>query len=262
MAAAEPGDPPLRVLSFNVFKYSHQYQRMIDFVRAEAPDVVILIEVTPQWEPALDALAPDYAYHWANVGDDIKGLAVLTRRVPTESRVIDLGQNGVPSLLFTLPEAGSEITLVATHLSWPLGGRRAAIRNTQLAALARLAREQRGAFAIVGDLNITPYSPRFQQLLSDGGLHNCAQGMGPHATWPALLLPFYIQIDHCLANAAVAASHFHVGGFLGSDHFPISVELGVQLPARGPLADMPPVNTRRIASSTPMSSGVSRARGR
>ena len=264
-AAAAPveRDSALKVLSFNVFKYSSQYQRMIDFVRGEAPDVLILIEVTPQWESALARLAPDYPYRWVNVGDEVSGLAVLTRRVPRESQVIDLGGNGVPSLLFTLPDPAGDITFVATHLSWPLGTRRAAIRNAQLAALARLARERRGAFAIVGDLNVTPYSPRFQQLLREGGLRSCAQGLGPQATWPALLLPLYIQIDHCLMTAAVTASHFRVGGFLGSDHYPISVELGVQVPARAPpLADMPPVSTSRIASSTPMSSGVSRARGR
>jgi endonuclease/exonuclease/phosphatase (EEP) superfamily protein YafD len=263
VAATVERGPALKVLSFNVFKYSSQYQRMVDMVRSEAPDVLILIEVTPQWEPALAMLAPDYAYRWVNVGDDIRGLAVLTRRVPHESHVIDLGGNGVPSLLFTLPSPGGDITFVATHLSWPLGSRRAAIRNAQLATLARLAHEQRGAFAIVGDLNVTPYSPRFQQLLRDGELRNCAQGMGPQATWPALLVPLYIQIDHCLATAAVTASHFRVGGFLGSDHYPITVELRVQVPGRAPpLADMPPVSTRRIASSTPMSSGVSRARGR
>jgi len=267
VAAPAASGAAIKVVSFNVFKHSSQYQRMVQFVRSEAPDVVVLIEVTQAWKPALDELARDYPFRWVNVGDDVSGLAVLSRRVPLESQVLDLGGNGVSSLQFTLPDAGGPITFIATHLSWPLGPGHAAVQNAQLATLTRLARGHRGAFAIVGDLNVTPYSPRFQHLLRDGGLRSCADGMGLQGTWPSLVWPLHIQIDHCLTNADVEASGFSVGGYLGSDHYPISVELKVHALASGraalsPPADIPPVSTRRIASSTPMSSGVSRSRGR
>src|SRR5262245_60789467 len=196
-AVAAPATPgaPLRVVSFNVFKYSSQYRRMIDFVLRASPDVVVLIEVTPAWAPSLAELAPEFPYRWVNIGDDVSGLAVMSRRVPLETHVIDLGGNGVSSLQFTLPDPNGPITLVATHLSWPLGPQHAAVRDAQLASLARLAHQHRGAFAIVGDLNVTPYSPRFQQLSRDGGLRSCAEGMGLQGTWPSLFPPLRIQID-------------------------------------------------------------------
>ena len=221
---------PIRVLSFNVFKYSHEYQRLVQFIGEQSPDVLILMEVTPAWAQALDGLAGQYAFRWVNPGDDASGIAVLSRRAPLQSQVIELGDSGVSSLLFTLPDPAGDVTLVATHLSWPFGARLASIRNAELAALARLAREQQGPFAIVGDLNVTPYSPRFQQLLNDGGLRSCARGEGPQATWPAFVVPLFIQIDHCLVNAQIEASDFKVGRFLGSDHYPISVDLQVQVP--------------------------------
>jgi len=232
IAAPPMTSAPLRVLSFNVFKYSHQYERMRQFVSEESPDVLILLEVTPEWAQSLDAISGQYAYRWVHPGDDASGIAVLSRRAPIESHVIDLGGNGVSSLLFTLPDPAGEITLLATHLSWPFGARLAHIRNAELATLGRLARQHHRAFAIVGDLNVTPYSPRFQQLLKDGSLRNCAEGAGPRATWPAFIVPLFIQIDHCLASADVQASRFEVGRFLGSDHYPIMVDLRVQ--ARSP----------------------------
>ena len=60
---------------------------------------------------------------------------------------------------------------------------------------------------------------------------SCAWGEGPQATWPALVVPLFIQIDHCLANAQIEASDFKVGRFLGSDHYPISVDLQVRVPS-------------------------------
>jgi endonuclease/exonuclease/phosphatase (EEP) superfamily protein YafD len=232
LAAPLVNSAPLRVLSFNVFRFSHQYERMRQFVSEESPDVLILLEVTPEWARSLDALSGQYEYRWVHPGDDASGIAVLSRRTPIESHVIDLGGNGISSLLLTLPDPAGDITLLATHLSWPFGAQLAAVRNAELAALARLARQRHGAFAIIGDLNVTPYSPRFQQLLSDASLRNCAEGGGPRATWPAFVVPLFIQIDHCLASADVQASRFEVGPFLGSDHYPITIDLRAQ--ARSP----------------------------
>ncbi len=67
-ASAAPAalSPPIRVLSFNVFKYSHEHQRLVQFVGEESPDVVILMEVTPAWAQALGALAAQYPYRWVN----------------------------------------------------------------------------------------------------------------------------------------------------------------------------------------------------
>ena len=45
--------------------------------------------------------------------------------------MIELGDSGVSSLLFTLPDPAGDVTLVATHLSWPFGAHLAGIRNAQ-----------------------------------------------------------------------------------------------------------------------------------
>lgn len=258
--------PAIQVLSFNLFGYNRQYDRMVQYVRGQSPDVLVLIEVTAAWLPAIEALATDYEFKWINPGDHVTGLAVLSRHTPIRNQVIDLAGNGVSSLQFTLQDGDAELTVLATHLSWPFGARRAGIRNAQLTALARLAREDRGPFVVIGDLNITPFSPYFRRALRDGNLQSCA-GDGVHPTWPALFAPLFIQIDHCLASPDVDASEFRVGDFLGSDHYPIVVKVA---PRQAPAADrgtplpseIPPVSTNRIASSTPMSSGTSRSRGK
>ena len=56
------------MLSFNVFTYSHEYQRLVQFIGEQSPDVLILMEVTPAWAQALDGLAAQYAFRLGQSG--------------------------------------------------------------------------------------------------------------------------------------------------------------------------------------------------
>jgi endonuclease/exonuclease/phosphatase (EEP) superfamily protein YafD len=215
----------LELMSFNLFGFNRQYARMLDYVRHEQPDVLVLIEVTPQWMPSVRQLAGDYPYHWINAGDDATGIAVLSRTAPSRASALELAHNGVPSYLLTFESEGKSISVLGTHLSWPLVGSKARVRNSQLAALARLARDHDGPLVIAGDLNITPFSPVFQRTLREGGLRRCVPDAGLTPTWPARFPPLFIQIDHCLATGDVHAANFRVGPYLGSDHYPIVVDI-------------------------------------
>lgn len=224
-AAAPASGDALRMLSFNVFGFNHQYDRMLEYVGRERPDVLVLLEVTPEWMPSIRRLASDYPYQWINAGTDVTGIAVMSRQAPRGSETVDLARHGVPSYLLTFEHPNGNLSVLGTHLSWPIGARASRIRNSQLAALAQFASAHPGRLVILGDLNVTPFSPHFQRLLHDGGLERCVPGAGLTPTWPARFPPLFIQIDHCLASARVQARNFRVGDYLGSDHYPISVEV-------------------------------------
>jgi endonuclease/exonuclease/phosphatase (EEP) superfamily protein YafD len=215
---------PLRVMSFNVFNFNREYERTLRYVQTESPDVLVLLEVSPAWLPALSTLARQYPYQWIDAGDAANGIAVLSRVRPSEVEQIELAARRTPAYLLTFAREDTTLAVLGTHLSWPLGRRVSETRNAQLAAIARLARAHPGPLVVVGDLNITPFSGHFTRMLRDGGLRRCAPtGLLP--TWPARFVPFYIPIDHCLASTHVRAWNFRVGEYLGSDHYPISVEV-------------------------------------
>jgi endonuclease/exonuclease/phosphatase (EEP) superfamily protein YafD len=217
--------PSLRLISFNVFGFNRQHERVLGYIRREHPDLLVLQEVTPAWMPAIRELAADYPHHWINVGDDVTGIAVLSRRAPRLASTLDLAGNGVWSYLLTFDLGGESLSVLGAHLNWPIGARNSRMRNSQLAALARLARAHEGALVIAGDLNITPFSPVYQRTLRDGGLRHCVPGAGLTPSWPARFPPLFIQIDHCLSTSNVHAMNFRVGPYLGSDHYPIEVEV-------------------------------------
>lgn len=223
--AAPAAGAPLRVVAINVFAYNEDYGRVFDYVQAVRPDVLVLLEVTPEWAKALEQRGSEFSFSWVRPTGQRAGMAVLSRAPPRATREVDLGETGEPSLLLTLDTAGGAISVLGTHLYWPLGPHSSTVRNRQLVAIARLAREGGPPLAVIGDFNVTPFSPHFARLLRDGELHNCANGAALAPTWPARVPFLFIRIDHCLVSEGLAASDSRVGPYVGSDHYPIAVDL-------------------------------------
>jgi endonuclease/exonuclease/phosphatase (EEP) superfamily protein YafD len=85
---------------------------------------------------------------------------------------------------------------------------------------------------VLGDFNLTPWSPRFRDALARSGLTPA----GDYRLWPrtfpampaARLLFFLsggIPIDHVLVSGDLGVSRVVRGPFIGSDHYPVYAEL-------------------------------------
>ena len=240
-AAPPRAGAALHVVSLNVFGFNRQYARVREYLRSERPDVAVLLEITPDWERELQPLRSEFAYIWVVPTGERAGMAVLSRAAPLATREVDLGNTGEPSLLLTLDRPGGAISVLGTHLYWPLGPYASLVRNRQMVSIAGLARAHDKPLIVAGDFNATPFSPQFARLLSDGRLSNCAGGAGIAPTWPAWVPFLLISIDHCLISSGLSAGNFRVGGYVGSDHYPIAADVwaarAAPRPAAGPSPD-------------------------
>jgi endonuclease/exonuclease/phosphatase family metal-dependent hydrolase len=83
---------------------------------------------------------------------------------------------------------------------------------------------------VLGDLNATPWSPYFRNLERAASLRDTGRRSGWRPTWPSALPPLWIPLDHCLVSKEIPYASRTVGNYVGSDHFPIIVD--VVLPPR------------------------------
>ncbi len=220
----------LRLVSVNLHASNTHTELALEFLKRMDADVVLLMEVNERWMKALTPLRDRYPEVIAELREDDFGIALLSRVAATNSQVIYPGEAEVPSISTTLLVGGQAVRLLGTHPLPPGSAEYANGRNQQLREIAALARKANEPMIVLGDLNVTPWSPFFTELLRAGGLQNTSQGRGLFASWPADLPLGRIPIDHCLITPNLKVRDKQTGPQIGSDHLPLIVELEVPKP--------------------------------
>jgi len=223
--AAPPAARPLAIVALNVWARNRRTERTLAYLREQAADVVVLLEVSAAWGATLEELADLYPHRLVEPRSDNFGIALLSRTPLLEGRVVEFGGTGLPNVVARVRHEGTEVTIVGSHPLPPGGGRRARARDAQLAAIGGFVAAAPGPCIVAGDLNATPWSHAFRRLLADGGLRDTAAGRGVQATWMARLWAPRIPIDHVLVTRGTAVVRRAVGRDVGSDHFPIEAEV-------------------------------------
>ncbi len=235
MARAEAGTAAsarapleLKVAASNVFFGNEDAARVIAWVRSERPDIISFEEVTPAFLEALEVLAADYPHRLNSNSNGRFATALFSRYPFEESRLLGVAENRDREIATGVRIGERRIRVVAVHATWPYGGTMSRIRNQELATLSEYVRAQAEPVILLGDFNITPFSPHFRALLIEqAGLRSAAAGYGWNPTWPSFLPLAGIQIDHILVSEQIGVRNFRRGPRVGSDHWPIVAELTV-----------------------------------
>jgi endonuclease/exonuclease/phosphatase (EEP) superfamily protein YafD len=74
-------------------------------------------------------------------------------------------------------------------------------------------------------MNLTPFSPYFDQLLKSANVVDARRPAGFHFTWPTHPVPVWIPIDHVLAHPALRVRSVRRGRDAGSDHYPLELSI-------------------------------------
>ena len=220
----EPYSGGYQVLAANLLSSNTNHQALLDLIDKEEPEFLVLLEVDSQWESALSVLKERYPFQLIEAREDNFGIAVLSVMETDRAEIIYMEPYGLPAIQATW---GSDdpfgITLFAVHPIPPIDGDHTAARNLQLARVLERLEGVKAQKMVVGDLNATPWSAPFLAML-DSGLVDTARGRGYQATWPAVLGPLGIPIDHILCSPETEILRRRVGPAIGSDHLPILLE--------------------------------------
>lgn len=218
---------PVRALLMNLNASNGHTQEVLDAVKAADPDLLLLEEVTPKWLRELEPLNDDFPYRIAEPRDDCFGILLLSKHPLKNGQVVEIGSAEVPSILAEIYLPQGEISFIGTHPLPPVGAEYARDRDNQLKELSKYARSQNHPVLLVGDLNTSPWSPHFRDLLAESGLKNSMDGFGFQPTWPAGNPLLRIPLDHALHAPEIAIHTRAVGKSIGSDHLPLILDFSI-----------------------------------
>lgn len=220
----------IRIMTFNLLSDNEQYSEVIDYVETVDPDVIFLHEASRPWEVAMESAGLDYQIVRPRADNLIFGTLVLARgdQLTAVSHGFAEAAPRAVSLDFVPWGWDVPLSIMATHPLAPTNEERADLRDAQLRFAGDWATRQTGAFVVVGDFNATPWSAPFRDLVASADLVNSQRGFGLQPTFPttsSLLLR--VPIDHLLHSSALEVTSRELGPSLGSDHFPLVVDLQV-----------------------------------
>lgn len=225
--------PRLKLVAINVHTANERSDLVLEYLRRENVDVVLLLEVNERWMNALSSLRTHYPQVIAEPREDNFGVALFSRLPLTNSAVVEFGMSEVPSIAVTVTVEGQNVFLLGTHPLPPGSAESARRRNEQFREIAARIRRCAMPAIVLGDLNATPSSPYFSQLLRESGLKNTSQGRGCFGSWPAWLPCGRIALDHCLVSTSIRIRNKQLGPQVGSDHLPVMIDLQIPRPVRG-----------------------------
>jgi endonuclease/exonuclease/phosphatase (EEP) superfamily protein YafD len=231
--AAKDGN--FRLLIFNLHRQNTQYEAVLDFVQQVQPDLALFMEVNDAWVASFDTLAADLPYTMGHIEPVDFGM-MLYSRFPLENTQIQRWKpDTYPSFTGQMTIQGKSLAFTGTHPLPPYRPDFFQSRNQQLEQVGQYLQTVSGPQILLGDLNVTPWSPYYQRLVRRTGLKNARQGFGLLPSWPTayptfslpgwVLLLLSIPIDHCLLSPELSVVNVQVGPGLGSDHRPLMVDL-------------------------------------
>ena len=216
-----------RALLLNINTNNEKYDLVKKVIKDNDPDILVLEEVNAAWIRNLGDLRIDYPYSIAKSREDNFGIALFSKSPLKTADITAIGKAGVPSIVTQLQVGKSMLTVLATHPLPPVGAEYAYLRNEQLSSLSEYIRNIETPVIVLGDLNTTPWSLHFRDLLKQSGLRDSCRGYGIQATWPSFLFLLRIPIDHCLYSSEITILNRHIGPNVGSDHFPLIVDFTI-----------------------------------
>lgn len=223
----------LRVLHATLDNDNPDVSKAIDYVNNQAPDIVSLLEVTPQSLPQLQAGLTNYQLVIAEPRTTSHGSAWFVSRQPSypievkAAELIHLPPTSErPILQISITYAGKPIDLLCFHAIRPRSTSTVDFQRVEFEALAQWSRQRQAI--VIGDFNSTPWYGSFRQMLHESGLVNSQNGFGLQPTWHANLPPILrIPIDHCLHSRSIVTVKRSIGSHIGSDHLPLLVTLRI-----------------------------------
>jgi endonuclease/exonuclease/phosphatase (EEP) superfamily protein YafD len=223
---ALPAGTPVRLLVANVLTSNQHHADVRALIETEQPDVVALIEVDRDW---LDGVAPalaSYPHRIEHPRGDNFGLALYARQ-PVTGQTFEHGSR-IPSIIAELSiDETRTIGIAVTHPLPPIDQRALEAQQRHFDELASRVRAFGSPAVIAGDLNATPWSRAYAHLRGATGMCDSRAGFGYQGSYPTSSWLLRIPIDHVFVSCSIGVRDRRIGPHVGSDHFPVIVDLVV-----------------------------------
>lgn len=191
----------------NVNLDNNNYQAVLDTISQHSQsDVLILLEANPDWRKQVQNFNPTYQFICGN--EDYTPFAIqIFSKTAIKCEMLSLAD--FPMAKLTLADGR---IIFAVHPPPPLGNELATARLAYLTQLHELVQQEKSSMMVIGDMNLSAFSPIYRNFIQDTRLQRHTPNGLP--TW----IPLGISIDQILTNSPHPYTAVKPLTWNGSDH--------------------------------------------
>lgn len=217
-----------RVMFSNVLYHDHNREEILTLIADSDPDFIVLAETSQEMVNLVQQTFPHYVTARFQDGRGVFGIGMLAKHESLEPiKVHFFSGEFYASLEGTFEINGKPFTLIGTHPYPPISAFHAKSRNKDLLNLATYTSNINHPKMVIGDLNITSWSPYYAKVEKIAGVEDSRRGFGLQPSWPKPL-PYFLRIpiDHALISEDIVVLDRYLGPDVKSDHLPVFVDIG------------------------------------
>lgn len=221
----------LKLLAANVLQDNRNYEVLINQIRANNPDVVMLVETDQQWEKAVDVIIKDYPHCLKEPLDNTYGLLLYSKLQIQEGSIKYLVENDVPSAELTvLLPSGQPVKIWGLHPKPPVPGEdsHSTAKDKELMKVALKTQKTDLPVIVMGDLNDVAWSHVTELFRKTSELLDPRRGRGFYSTFSANYWFMRFPLDYIFCSSDFGLIRMKRLPKNGSDHFPMFIHLEFQ----------------------------------
>ncbi|AFL84916.1 hypothetical protein Belba_2356 [Belliella baltica DSM 15883] len=221
----------IHLFVLNVYQYNSAYQKTIDLIQKEDPDVFFLVETDAAWAQAISVFKSEYPYQIEVPKDNTYGLLFYSKYEILGESVHYLIDEEVPSIELDLKiDETSMIQIFGIHPTPPVPSEnpKSTDRDAEILLVGKQAKKHHGPCIVIGDLNDVGWSYTSELFLKTSGLLDLRRGRGMFNTFHAKHFFMRWPLDHIFVSKHFTLKSIDRLPTVGSDHFPISTKLCIQ----------------------------------
>lgn len=222
----QTSEKTIKIAIYNKLYYLHDHTEMRDWIITESPDIIAIQEANKQTGEMVKTLEL-YPHIVEKLTSDPFGMILLSKHPIIKSDIVtmDAGpQDNFYIHALIKVEDHVAVSIYTAHTAPPVNHVYFAQRNREFNDLiSAVKKETQTNILVLGDLNVTPYSPYFKRILTQTGLKNEYTSFIPPPTWTSFRPDyiFQIPIDHILHKGDLELVDKRRGPAMGSDHYPL-----------------------------------------
>ena len=222
------GQEHISILVSNVYMKNRAYQRLIQLVESNDPDILITLETDLQWEKALGKIEGDYPFTAKIPQENMYGMHVYSKWPLDHLRIRYLIEDEVPSVTAEVRmPSGKSFVLYAVHPKppSPTENEESLERDGELYMVGREISGIDRPVIIAGDLNDVAWSHSTRLFQKISKLLDPRIGRGFFNTFHTGNRLLRWPLDHIFHSKHFGVSRIERLPHIGSDHFPIIIDL-------------------------------------